>query len=113
MPAQVVSVTIAAGQSLSPAADITGGPIKRIRMPDSWTPANLTFQVATTNVATDFRDLYTRSGTEFVMACVPGKAVPLIVSDFTEEGFIKIRSGTAAAPIVQEADRTFGFVIVK
>lgn len=115
MPAVTVTATIAAGQSLSNAVDVTTGEILRIVMPDEWTPANISFQLSTLNDEAQFRDVaYVGNGREIVIGCVPGHVVALGAdTDFAREGFLKLRSGTAAAPVLQEADRSFQLVILK
>jgi hypothetical protein len=113
MPAVVLTATIPAGESLSNAVDISAGTVLRIRMPDQWTPANISFQMAPTDTAADFRDLWIDAG-EILLPVLPNRVV--LIPDATgtlREGFLKIRSGTSQAPIPQAADRTFELVTLR
>jgi hypothetical protein len=102
---------IQAGESLSDALDCTDGTIVRITMPSQWTPANLTFAISSDG--TGFNDLVDRHGDDIMVVVRPGSA--LVVSqygDFLKAiAFIKVRSGTAAHPIVQTERRQFAVAI--
>src|SRR5262245_40482065 len=101
---------IQAGQSLSAALDVSAGQIMRIIMPPAWDGANLTFQSSPDGVT--FYDLRGVNGQELTLAVVPGSVVALSsVTDYLKEWHIKIRSGSAAAPVVQSAIRNFKTVM--
>jgi hypothetical protein len=118
--AVVSCCTIAAGQSLSNAVDCTGSiRVVRLITPDSWTGnASLSFQLSDDGGNT-FHDL--------TRVTVPGDAYhnfevtvprpPMNASITVPAGLgsavqqLKVRSGTSTVPIVQEADRSFSFVV--
>jgi collagen triple helix repeat protein len=114
MSFQTLSVTIEAGQSLSEAVDCAGGNIAHIGMPLEWTAAPLTFQMSADG--NEYRDVFrtlpdTHASFEMsVPSVVPGSVVstPLAAATYP---FIKIRSGSRAAPVAQEADRTFVLIL--
>jgi hypothetical protein len=114
MAVLIIPVIIAAGQSLSSAADLQAGTLLRIRMPQQWTPANITFQMSIDNVAGNFLDVWSLNG-EIMIAVPTNRNVALVgdVVQFAREGFLKIRSGTSAFPVPQEAARTFDLVALK
>jgi hypothetical protein len=112
MPLTDVTATIPAGESLSNEIDASAGKVIRIIMPAAWTPANLSFQIADLGTG-PFNDVFTRDGGEFLMACTPGKVYAIGTSEWASEGFIKVRSGSAQAPIVQDAARAFTFVVLR
>ena len=96
--------TIAAQGSLSAAIDCEGGDIVRLHMSAAWTAADLTFQVDDGDGT--FRDIYWDWGAELVMAAAAGIVIelsPFILMHAIE--LIKVRSGTAAVPVAQNAER--------
>src|SRR5262245_46530318 len=101
---------IPAGQSLSNAIDLGGGKLVRVTMPEQWTSANLTFQVAASE-AGDYDDLFTSLGEEFMIAVHPGTSI-LVSDEASRSGaWVRFRSGTHDAPIAQQADRVFSCTI--
>lgn len=131
MARQVQDVIIANGASLSGIIDcgseytLVGLDIPTI------TSASLTFQVAshtgtTTAVASGtnpqdaleakltFRDLKDAAGTEYTVVATTGN-IFVTIPDYLLEGaqFIKIRSGTSAAPVTQGAARTIRCVLAE
>jgi hypothetical protein len=114
MSFQTLIVTIPAGQSLSEAVDCSGGNIGHIGMPLEWTAAPLTFQMSADG--NEYRDVFrtlpdTHASFEMtVPSVVPGSVVstPLAAATYP---FIKIRSGSRAAPVAQEAERTFLLIL--
>jgi hypothetical protein len=105
-PVEVTGIVIAAGQSLSAAVDCTGGKLIRIIMPDEWTPANLSFQIAAVQ-AGPFHDLVDREGKEVLLPVVAGTGMLVPSSVQFNLGWVKFRSGPRTAPITQAAERTF------
>jgi hypothetical protein len=97
---------IAAGQSLSDVLDCSLAPPVRITMPAAWTPAHLSFQVSVDGVT--FADLFDISAQELRFNVVAGTVVRLSTAWVTAPVFLKFRSGSRTAPIVQAADRIFG-----
>ena len=103
--------TIPAGGSLSGAIDLATQRLAGIAIPAAWSAANLTFQ-ASTDGAT-FNDLYDWLGGEYtVQVGGPARHVQLPLADFLGLRHLKIRSGTAAAPVNQAASRTLTLVLV-
>jgi len=114
-----VSATITSGTALSSAA-VVNGKVSSITFPAAWTAAAVTFQGSTDGGAT-YRDLFdivsgTATETTVSSASVTTLTTPtggiqrnLRVSlvDWISYTHIKIRSGTAAAPVNQGADRIF------
>lgn len=107
------TVTIPSGQSLSSAVDLTDWILTRIDMPAAWTSAALTFQVSSDGV--NFRDYYDSDGNELSIGSTVATASRAIVPGFGGSlywwagvRYLKLRSGTSAAPVNQAADRTIG-----
>jgi len=103
------AVTIASGSSLTAAIDMQGYALLRIDLPGAWTAASLTFQVSVDG--TNYVNLY-KDGSEYTkseaaascgVAINPADAVLL-------HRYLKIRSGTAASPVNQQAARTLTLV---
>lgn len=106
----VAGPTIAAGESLSDAVDVSAGTLLRITTPAGWTPANLTFQISTDGVF--FNDVYDPSGRELVIVCDAARGI--IIRDLEavlSAAFLKFRSGSASHPVPQDAEREFACVI--
>jgi len=98
--------TIAAGESLSDAADCEAGRPVRILMPEAWDGAQLSFQVSIEG--TDFYDLYDADGREVTLVCHGGnRSVVLPGSAAIAVAFVKIRSGSTEYPVKQSAERKF------
>lgn len=97
------TITIASGQSLSPAFKINAQFVETLIVPATWTAANLTFQVGLTEAGT-FYDLYDADGNEVVLVPVAGKAMMLPSGMLRSHDWLKLRSGLAAAPVNQAAD---------
>lgn len=103
---------IQAGESLSEPLDCSVGFPVRITMPqptDGWNPANLTFQISTDG--SWFNDLYTFEGQEVMIPMIAGAAVIIPADYFKAAVFLKIRSGRADAPVVQDGPRTFAIAV--
>jgi len=104
-----VPVTIASGASLSAGVNLAmlGGPraqLVAIQMPAAWTAAALTFQGSADG--TTYYDLYNATAEVSLATPTPVGATRYIVLDpnlFAGFLFIKVRSGTAAAPVNQGA----------
>ncbi len=102
---QGVGVTIAAGESVSPAIDATTTTLSMIAFPDDWTPANLTFLASGDGVT--YYDVFDIYGRELMMNVIPGVAVVFGQGAAGNASWYKIRSGTRDLPVVQEASRQF------
>jgi hypothetical protein len=81
-------------------------------MPAAWTAAALTFQVSTDGVT--YRNMYDFYGNEVTVSAaiaLASRALTIVIVDWLNVRFIKVRSGTAAAPVNQGADRAIELVI--
>lgn len=115
--AREATVTIANGASLSGAVQLgyPVGPSARgvrevlvgIKMPGSWTSADLTFQVSTDNSA--FYDLQTQTGEASAKAAA-NQWVAVDPNLTRGVGYIKVRSGTAGSPVNQGGARVLTLV---
>lgn len=95
--------TIAEGESLSSAVIAKADRPKGILVPANWTEANITFQVSLDNGST-YHDFYDGKGLEYGIVSGAGGAYFLLdPSSFFGVTNFKIRSGTAATPVVQTA----------
>ena len=102
--------TIAHNESLSDGADISGGTIVRITVPQEFTPANLTFQSSSNGDL--YNDLYDASGMEITMVAKPDTTIIIQAPWARTLGWIKIRSGDRDSPVLQTRDACkFGIAI--
>jgi len=102
-PCQTTTVTILDGQSLSGAADLRalGAPVAIIT-DAAWDTNAVTFQLSVDGVLyTDLRSGATEVGQPAVVASAITALNPF---DFLAARYIKVRSGTSAAPVVQAGD---------
>ena len=96
---------IYSGTALTGSIDTKDQPVMAIRIPASWTTANLTFQGS--QDATNFFDVYNIYGDEYTVV-VGGASRYIVLSplEFQWARYIKIRSGTTGTPVNQGADRS-------
>lgn len=99
---------IANGASLSGVVNLGGTSVLAVIMPASWTAANLTVQASMDGV--NFYDLYTASGTEFMITAAASRCLMLQPADVLGARYVKLRSGTAAAAVTQGAERVVTLV---
>ena len=114
MPTVLVGPTIAAGESLSDGIDCSGtspSDLVRIVMPAEWTDAPLTFQLSNDGIS--WNDAFTMDGYEVQAVAVANSVVIVPLTVGRSVGWIKIRSGSRADPIAQEAERVFTMVLDK
>lgn len=112
----VSGVIIPAGKTMSSNADCTGcNRIVRVIAPPDWTAAPLTFRLSPDGQ--NFYDLYHTTPNNFdcfeviVPDMVANSAVTLPVELGNAVNWVRIRSGTHATPIKQDADREFKLVL--
>lgn len=110
-----LSATITAGQSLSNVIDVGGTVLFAVAMPVAWTAAALTFQASDDPNGT-FGDVYDDAGLEVAVLAVNVVAgrilVPAgILENLAPLRYLKIRSGLAALPVAQLADRTLKLLV--
>jgi len=97
--------TIAASASLSSAVHIGGRwTLVGVKYPAAWTAAVLSFQVSFDGV--NFFNLLDDAGSELTKTVAVSEFRELDASEFKTAIFLKVRSGTAASPVVQAAART-------
>jgi len=98
---------IPAGQSLGTPVATSGYGVCFIVLPPAWTDAPLTVQGATEEGApTSWSDLYDHLGNEVVFVAAASRALALPPTLLLGWRWLRLRSGVAAAPVVQAADRT-------
>lgn len=105
-------VVIAAGASLSAACPLGALTLAGISMPAVWTAAALTFQVSPDGGAT-WQELYDGAGNPVTVTAAAGQfVVPVANPSYVWRGInmVKVRSGTAAAPVNQAAAATVNLV---
>lgn len=110
--ATILTVTIAAGQSLSAAVSCgQGGTLIRIYTPMGWDSNELlTFQVSPDGTA--FYNLFYPSDREVVFTITPGAVIYSKDYDFSANNWIKLRSGLSTNPRPQSAARTFQLALM-
>lgn len=103
-------VTIEAGQSLSDGVQVGGATIIGLQIP-TIDAAKLTFQASADGVT--YQNVYTVAPAEYEFpSSTGGFFVKMLAAvGIIGANWLKIRSGTAAAPVVQTADRVFQIVI--
>ncbi len=102
----LLNFIIPSGLSLSGNVNVSGLHLLEIRFPDAWDAANITFSGSLDDV--NFSPFSDFSGAEVV---VVGSAFSLrrlnpVIFQPTGLRFLRVRSGTAAAPVTQTAQRT-------
>ena len=102
------AVTIANGAALSDAVNLRGEVLVGVRMPAAWTAAGITFQVSMDNVT--YLNAYAAGGGEVALVVVAAHHVALDPNGYAGFRWIKVRSGTGAAPVNQLAERVFSVV---
>ena len=105
-------VAIAAGASLSAACPLGALTLVGISMPAVWTAAALTFQVSPDGGAT-WQEMYDGAGNPVTVTAAAGQfVVPVADPSYVWRGInmVKVRSGTAAAPVNQAAAATVNLV---
>lgn len=108
---RTIPMTIAASDAtgLSAGVKLENGRPVRLHCPAAWDTAAMTFMVSHDGI--NYADLYDEYGSEISYQPVAGKSMRIPVIDFIGVGWLKIRSGTSAAPVTQTADRAFTLVV--
>jgi hypothetical protein len=105
-----VDVTIASGQSLSSVAYTNRANVIGIIMPSAWTTANLTFEASIDgDTFYDFFDPFNQR--QHVHADASRFIGGLDVLAFGSFNYLKVRSGTPAAPVAQAETRVIRLVL--
>lgn len=99
-----MDTTIVNGQSVSTVLDITDRVILALELPGTWTAANITLLASQTAGGT-FLPVKNQDGTDLVI--VAAALQVNVISALLTQGlrYVKLRSGTAAVPVNQGADR--------
>jgi hypothetical protein len=107
------TAVIAASGSLSAAVAIGADTLVGIQMPAVWTAAGLTFQVSPDGGAT-WCELYDDAGNEVTVITPPAGAFIAFVTHPSNAwrgiNMLKVRSGTAAVPVVQTPGATITLI---
>src|SRR3990167_8054858 len=109
---QTSNADIAAGASLSNSVSVFVRSSQRlvaIQMPANWTPADLTFQASWDGVT--FYNFWRADGSEYRVEVEPDQWVVIDPLDFPGVRYIKIRSGTRYAPVLQLGARSLGIIL--
>jgi len=108
---RMARVTVASGDSLSSATDLSGLTIVGIMVPGAWTTAKFSFQAGWSidNMADVYDDI-SGTATERTVAAVAGTYIPCFPSSYAGFKCLKIRSGTASVPVAQTGTRNIVLV---
>ena len=109
MSISVVTGSIAAGDSMSGVVDRSTSDVVSLIMPAGWNDARLTFQVSIDG--TDFHDVFDQNGHEVQVTVTVNSAIAMPDNYFGRIRFIKFRSGTRDAPVVQAEQRDMTIVL--
>ncbi len=104
---QTCQVVIDNGAALSDAVDLGGHTLVGIRMPAAWTAAVMTFQAAdpTGAGAGTFYEVYDSDGNDREYTVTASDYIPVDPGLWLGVQHLKVRSGTAASPVNQGAER--------
>lgn len=102
--------TIASGASLSAGLNLNGMHGESIVMPAAWTAAGLSFSVSDTLGGT-YLPLIDALGVEVTLTVAAAKSVVLPLGLLRAHNFLKLKSGTSAAPVNQAADRAVQLLV--
>ena len=110
MTQKATPVTVSNGTSLSPAISIGNGLLVGIAMSAGWDAASMTFQVSYDG-GTTFQEMQSSSAAiSFTVAANQFIAVDPTL--WRGVNTLKVRSGTAATPVNQTADRIINLITV-
>lgn len=107
---QVIEVVIPNGEALSLVKDLAERTLLGIQMPAAWTAANLTFR-ASAKQEDDPVNVHDASGAEVTVTAAADRYIELSPDTFRGVRFLQVRSGTAATPVNQAAERTLLLVV--
>lgn len=105
----VVEAVIANGESLAPAVYLEGEVLVGIRIPAAWTAASITFQASMDDVT--YLNVYlSTAATELAITVAVDRHIWLDPWENASYRWLKVRSGTAAIPVNQGAERTIELI---
>jgi hypothetical protein len=100
-----LSFTILNGQSLSAALRLNGMMGEALIMPAAWTAAGLSFAASETEAGI-FLPLFDALGVEITCTVLASQRIVLPIGLLRSHDWLRLRSGTAAVPVNQGADRS-------
>jgi hypothetical protein len=101
---QHTSAAIPAGQSQSGTVELHNNAVTSLHMPAAWTGTVVTLLGAPTGKG-PFQPVFDAAGVELAVTVAAGRAVVLDASATRGLRFLRLRAGTAAAPINQSTRR--------
>lgn len=107
---EALPITISSGSSLTSTINLAGLRLFSIVMPSSWTAANLTFQMSPDG-GTTWVNMRDQNGNEIVAVADVSYGIILNPTQFSSVQYLRIRSGTAASPVAQSADRSLQLIL--
>lgn len=90
---------------LSGVVDLGGHHLTAIQMSTAWTDASLTFRGSVTSTDA-MRDVYGSTGSELSYSTSANRILTFPHDELAGVRFLQIRSGSAATPVAQAAERT-------
>lgn len=102
------TATIGVGASLSAEVALGEKTLVGIVMPAGWDAAALTFQASPDDV--NFSELYSSAGSAVSFTVAAGQFIAVDPTTWRGVTGIKVRSGTAAAPVNQTANRSLTLI---
>lgn len=108
--ARAFSATIADGQSLSAAVDLNGASIVGIATAAGWGTAVITFQVSPDGTTWyEYEDV--NGATITIPSIAASKYRAIVPVDFAGVRYLKVRSGTSGAPVVQSGGDAVSLIV--
>ena len=102
------TATIALGESLSAAVDLTGLVLVGLQMPAAWTAAGITLQASADG--TTYGDFKDYAGNEYTLVVTVNDHLHLDFIELMGVRYVKVRSGTSASAVNQLAARAVTLV---
>jgi hypothetical protein len=103
-------VTITNGTSLTAGDNLGGLRLFGLVMPAQWTPANLTFQ-ASFDSGASWHNLKDSTGNEITVTASANDCAVWVPTAFASVPMIRVRSGSAAAPVIQPVDSVIQLIL--
>jgi len=107
---EALPITVGTGASLSETVNLGGFRLFAVGMPSLWTAANLTFQVSPDG-GTTWLNLKDQDGNDVMAVATADACIALSPSSFAAAQYLRLRSGTLATPVGQEAARTLKLIV--
>lgn len=107
---ETLPAVIAANNANTDKINLGGLRLFGIVMPAAWTAANLTFQ-ASLDGGTTWNNVKDATGAEVTVVASASDCVVWLPAAFSALPMLKLRSGPAAAPVNQAADRTLQLIL--